>query len=308
MLAYLLRRVLGVLIVVLGVLTITFVLISLQPGDVAIFYAGPHATAQVIAETRHQLGLDRPKYVQYFTYLWQTLQGNFGQSATLDEPVLTAILQRLPQTAMLAGAVIFLEMVVMLIFGVLSAMYENSPIDRLTAGFAALGISLPGFWVGTMLLFLIAYKFSLLPLGGYGDPVILYLILPAVTVGVPGGFWYARILRASLIDVLHADYIRTARSKGLAHRRVVIRHGLPNAILPVITIAAMDLGQLLGGLVVVETVFSWPGIGFLAYSGVQNLDVPLVIGTTLFTALCIAVLNIVADLLRIVIDPRIRLG
>jgi peptide/nickel transport system permease protein len=307
MLTYLLHRLVGVLVVVLGVLTITFALVSLQPGDVAVFYAGPHATAQVIAETRHELGLDQPKYVQYVKYLWQTLHGDFGQSATLDEPVLTAILQRLPQTALLAAAVILLEMLVMLIFGIISAMYEGRLIDRFTAGFAALGISLPGFWVGTMLLFLIAYKLSLLPLGGYGDPVILYLILPAVTVGVPGGFWYARILRASMLDVLHTDYIRTARGKGLARRQIVIRHALPNAIIPVITIAAMDLGQLLGGLVVVETVFSWPGIGFLAYSGVQNLDIPLVVGTTLFTALCIAVLNIIADLMRMLIDPRIRL-
>lgn len=306
--AFLLRRVLGVLVVAMGVLTITFFLVSMIPGDVAVFYAGPHATAQIIAETRHQLGLDQPKYIQYVKYLWETLHGNFGQSATLDEPVSTAIFQAIPQTGMLAGAVILVELIVMLIFGVLSSLHEGGLIDRITAGLAALGISLPGFWIGTVLLFLIAYKLSLLPLGGYGDPVILYLILPVVTVGVPGGFWYARILRASLIEVLHTDYVRTARSKGLGRVRIVLRHALPNAIIPVLTIAAMDLGQLLGGLVVVETVFSWPGIGMLAYNGVQNLDVPLVIGTTLFTALCIAVLNIVADLLRLVIDPRIRLG
>jgi peptide/nickel transport system permease protein len=308
MMAYLLRRVLGVLIVGLGVLTITFFLVSMIPGDVAVFYAGPHATAQVIEVTRHALGLDQPKYIQYLRYIWQTLQGNFGQSATLDEPVLTAILQRLPQTAMLAAAVILLEMAVMLLFGILSSLYEGSPIDRLTAGLASLGVSMPGFWLGTVLLYVVAYKLSLLPLGGYGDPVIIYLILPAVTVGIPGGFWYARILRAGLIETLHTDYVRTARSKGLARRQVVIRHALPNAILPVITIAAMDLGQLIGGLVVIETVFSWPGVGFLAYEGVQNVDVPLVVGTTLFTALCIAVLNIVADLLRLVIDPRVRLS
>ncbi|HWE63225.1 MAG TPA: ABC transporter permease [Chloroflexota bacterium] len=306
--AYLIHRVVGVLVVVLGVLTISFFLVSMIPGDVAVFYAGPHASGQVIAETRHALGLDQPKYIQYFKYLWQTLQGNLGQSATLDEPVSTALFQRLPQTAMLAGVVILLEMVVMLIFGTLSAVFEDSPIDRLTAAFAAIGISLPGFWVGTVLLFVVGYKLSWLPLGGYGDPVIEYLILPAVTVGVPGGFWYARILRASLTDTLHTDYVRTARSKGLARRQVVIRHALPNAIIPVITIAAMDLGQLLGGIVVVETVFSWPGVGFLAFNGVQNLDVPLVVGTTIFTALCIALLNIVADLLRLVIDPRVRLA
>lgn len=224
--AFLLRRVLGVLVVAMGVLTITFFLVSMIPGDVAVFYAGPHATAQIIAETRHQLGLDQPKYIQYVKYLWETLHGNFGQSATLDEPVSTAIFQAIPQTGMLAGAVILVELIVMLIFGVLSSLHEGGLIDRITAGLAALGISLPGFWIGTVLLFLIAYKLSLLPLGGYGDPVILYLILPVVTVGVPGGFWYARILRASLIEVLHTDYVRTARSKGLGRVRIVLRHAL----------------------------------------------------------------------------------
>lgn len=308
MIAYMARRFVSLLLVLLGVLTITFVLVSLIPGDVAIFYAGPHASAQVIAETRHTLGLDQPKIVQYFTYLWHTLHGNFGQSATLDEPVLTAISQRLPATALLAGSIIFLEMAVMLIFGILSSLYEDSLLDRITAALASLSISLPGFWIGIVLLFVVAYKLNLLPLGGYGDPVILYLILPAATQGIPGGFWYSRILKASLAETLHEDYIRTARSKGLARRLVVIRHGLPNAIIPVLTVAAMDLGQLLGGVVVIEAVFSWPGIGLLAYQALQNLDVPLVVGTVLFTALAIALLNIVADLLRVVIDPRIRLA
>jgi len=307
MIAYVTRRFVGVLVVALGVMTITFFLVSMIPGDVAIFYAGPHASAQVIQETRHALGLDQPKYIQYVTYLWQTLHGNFGQSATLDEPVLTAILQRVPQTALLAAAIIVLEMAVMLVFGVLSSLYEDGPIDRLTAVLASLGVSLPGFWVGIVLLFIVAYKLNWLPLGGYGDPVILYLILPAATQGAPGGFWYARILKASLVGALHQDYIRTARSKGLAQRLIVIRHALPNAIVPVITVVAMDLGTLLGGIVVIEAVFSWPGIGLLAYQALQNLDVPLVVGTVLFTALCIALLNIVADLLRVVIDPRVRL-
>jgi peptide/nickel transport system permease protein len=308
MAAYITHRLLGVLVVALGVLTITFVLVSMIPGDVAVFYAGPHASGQLINEVRHSLGLDRPKYVQYFEYLWQTVQGNLGQSASLDEPVRTAIWQRLPQTSQLAAAVIVLELLTALIFGILAAMYEGSLFDRTGAGLAALGVSLPGFWLGTVLLFVVAFKLSLLPLGGYGDPVPEYLVLPALTAAVPSGFWYSRILRANLLDILHADYIRTARSKGLPRRWVVLRHALPNAIIPVITIAAMDLGQLLGGLVVIETVFSWPGVGFLAYEGVQNLDVPLVIGTTLFAAITIALLNIVADLLRMVIDPRIRLG
>lgn len=308
MVAYLVRRLGWLLVVLLGVLTVTFVLTSAIPGDVAIFYAGPHASAQVIAETRHTLGLDQPKIVQYFKYIWQVLHGNFGQSATQDEPVLTVLLQRVPATALLAVSVIAIEITMAILFGTLAAMYRDSPIDRAVAGLAALGVSLPGFWIGIMLLFLVAFKWGKLPLGGYGDPVWLYLILPAATQGVPWGFWYARILRASLVETLHEDYCRTARSKGLARRLIVFRHALPNAIIPVLTIAAMDLGQLLGGIVVVEVVFSWPGIGQLAYQSLQNLDVPMVVGTVLFTALCIALLNILADVLRVAIDPRVRLA
>ncbi|HVA92467.1 MAG TPA: ABC transporter permease [Chloroflexota bacterium] len=295
-------------VVVLGILIVTFTLVSLIPGDVAVFYAGPHATAQSIAETRHALGLDQPKIVQFFHYLWRTLHGDFGESASQDEPVLTAILDRLPATAQLAGAIIVLEMGLAVLLGTLAAVHEHGLVDRAVAGLAALGVSLPGFWVGIMLLYLIAYRLGWLPLGGYGDPRWQYLILPAATQGVPGGFWYARILRASLRGALREDYVRTARGKGLRRRRITFRHALPNAILPVLTIAAMDLGQLLGGIVVVETVFSWPGIGLLAYQALQNLDLPLVVGSVLFTGLCIALLNILADLLRLAIDPRIRLS
>ncbi len=308
MLAYLVRRLGWLIVVLLGVMVITFTLVSLIPGDVAIYYAGPHASSQVIAETRHSLGLDQPKIVQFFRYLWLTLHGDFGQSATLQEPVLSAIMSRVPATAQLAVAVIFLEMVIAFIFGTLASLYPGSLIDRAVAALAALGVSLPGFWIGIMLLYVVAFKWSWLPLGGYDNPLILYLILPAATQGVPFGFWYARILRASLAGTLHEDYTRTARSKGLAKRMIVLKHALPNAVIPVITIAAMDLGQLLGGIVVVEVVFSWPGIGQLAYQALQSLDLPLVVGAVLFTALCIALLNIVADVLRVMIDPRIRLS
>lgn len=307
MVSYLMRRLGWLLVVLLGISIVTFTLVSLIPGDVATFYGGQHATAQSLAETRHALGLDQPKIIQYFKYVGRTLQGDFGESATQDEPVLSAILSRLPASALLAVAVIVTELVIAIVMGTLAAMREGGIIDRAVAGLAALGVSLPGFWIGTMLLYLVAYRLGLLPLGGYGDPRWEYLILPAATQGVPFGFWYARILRASLRGTLHDDYIRTARSKGLARRTIVLRHALPNAILPVLTIAAMDLGQLLGGIVVIEVVFSWPGIGQLAYQGLQNLDAPLVLGTVLFTGLCIALLNILVDLLRFAIDPRIRL-
>lgn len=308
MIQFLTRRLGWLLVVLLGVMVITFTLVSLVPGDAAIYYAGPHASARVIAETRHSLGLDQPKIVQFFRYLGRTLHGDFGHSATLDEPVWTAIQQRLPATAQLAGTVIVLEMVLAVLFGTLASLHDRGPIDRAVAFFAALGVSLPGFWIGIMLLYLVAFRLGVLPLGGYGDPRWQYLILPASTQGVPGGFWYARILRVNLRTVLHEDYLRTARSKGLPRWRIILRHALPNAILPVLTIGAMDLGQLLGGIVVVETVFSWPGIGLMAYQGMQNVDTPLVVGTVVFTGLCIAILNIVADLLRVAIDPRIRLS
>ncbi|HWE64722.1 MAG TPA: ABC transporter permease, partial [Chloroflexota bacterium] len=192
MLSYLVRRLGALVFVLFAVATFTFMLVSFIPGDVAVYYAGPHASPQVIAETRHVLGLDQPKIVQYTKYLWLAIQGNFGQSATLEVPVLTAILQRLPTTALLAGAVIVLELGLGVLLGALAALHERGPVDRLIAFLAALGTSLPAFWLGIILLFLVAFKLSLLPLGGYGDPVILYLILPASTLGVPGGFWYAR--------------------------------------------------------------------------------------------------------------------
>jgi peptide/nickel transport system permease protein len=308
MLSYMVRRLIGLVAVLLGVMVVTYILVSLIPGDIAVYYAGPHASPQVLAETRHALGLDQPKIVQFVKYVGRTLQGDFGRSATLnDEPVLNAILDRLPASATLAVAIIVIEMVIALIFGTLAAMRERGAVDRAVVFLAALSVSLPAFWVGILLLYFVAYRLGWLPIGGYGDPRWQYLILPAVTQGVPWGFWYARILKVSLGQTLHQDYVRTARSKGLARWRIVVRHALPNAILPVMTIAAMDLGQLLGGIVVIETVFSWPGIGQLAYQALQNVDVPLVIGTVLFTALCITILNIIADFLRVIIDPRIRL-
>jgi peptide/nickel transport system permease protein len=261
----------------------------------------------VLQEIRHELGLDQPRIVQYGKYIWLAVHGDLGYSATLDEPVVTAIVQRLPTTALLAVSILLTEIVVALILGTLAALNQNGALDRLVAGLAALGTSLPSFWVGIVLLYVVAFRWGLLPLGGYGDPVILYLILPTATLGIPGGVWYARMLRASLVGELHEDYVRTARSKGLARRMVMWRHALRNAVTPVVQVAALDLGTLLGGVVILEQVFSWPGIGLQAYQALGAMDVPLVVGTAVFTALFITVLNVMADLLRAVLDPRVRL-
>ena len=205
------------------------------------------------------------------------------------------------------GAVIALELIVALVVGTLAASQEGGVPDRLLTGLSALGVSLPGFWIGLMLLSLVAFRINLLPLGGDGSPLPEYLLLPAITQGVPWGFWYARILRATLLEIMGQDYLRTARGKGIGRWGFLIRHALPNAIGPVLTILAMDLGQLLGGIVVVETVFAWPGVGLQAAQALKNLDTPLVIGTLLLSGVAIAVLKLLADLVRGVLDPRIRL-
>jgi ABC-type dipeptide/oligopeptide/nickel transport system permease component len=308
MIAFVVRRLGWTLVVLLGIMVLTFAMVSAIPGDLAVYYAGPHATPQILAETRHTLGLDRPKPVQFLNYLWLTLHGDFGHSATLGEPVTQALKEHIPYSALLAATVILFEMTIAFMFGTLAALKDRGPMDRSVAFLAALGVSLPGFWIGIMLIFFVGFKWGILPLGGFDDPHWKYLILPAATQGVPFGFWYARILKVSLRETLFHDYCRTARSKGIARWTVVLRHAPPNAILPIITIAAMDFGQLLGGIVVVETVFAWPGIGLLADQALQNLDVPLVMGTVVFTGICIALLNILADLLKAAVDPRIRLA
>lgn len=308
MAGYILRRLGWMLIVLFGVMTATYFLTSFLQADPARLYLGPHATTQELIQMHHILGLDQPKYVQFAKYVWLVLHGNLGRSVYLDQPVLQVILDRLPATAQLAVAIILVQVSLSLVLGSFAAMNEGALLDRTVAVLAALGVSLPGFWLGFLLLYFVAFRLALLPLGGYGSPLILYIILPAVTVGVPGAFAHGRVVRTSVVEALHQDYIRTARSKGLARWRILMRHALPNALIPVVTLAALEFGNLLGGVVLIETVFSWPGIGFQAFQAMQTSDVPVVMGTVLFVALSIALMNIVADVLRATLDPRVRLA
>jgi peptide/nickel transport system permease protein len=303
---YLIRRFLAMLLVILMILTVTFVIAYMIPAEPARAVAGPRARPETIAQIRADLGLDDPLYVQYFRYLSRVLRGDLGTSYRQRLPVTEILLHRLPATAQLAIAGVLVELLLGIPVGIISAVWQRSFWDRLFMLLSLFGVSAPSFWLGLVLLYVLAYRFPIFPLGGPGG--LSHLILPAVTLGLAGAAWYARMLRSSMLDILYADYMRTARAKGLSERAVLIRHALRNAIQPIITMAGMDLGYYLGGLVLIEAVFSWPGIGYEMWRAVANVDIPVVVGTITFAAVAIVVMNFLVDLLYSAVDPRVRLS
>jgi ABC-type dipeptide/oligopeptide/nickel transport system permease component len=303
---YILRRLLWMVVVLFGVAIVTFAIAFMVPGDPARLYAGTNASPAAVKIIHHQLGLDRPVYIQFFNYIWRVLHLDFGYSYRYSAPVLPAILQRFPATAELALAGVFFEVAIGLPIGILAAARPGSLWDRITMIFTFVTLAAPPFWLGLIFLFVFGALIPLFPLGGYGNGLPQYLFLPALTLGLGGAAYYARLLRAVLLDILPKDYIRTAWAKGLKERRVILRHALPNALTVIITQLGMDLGYFLAGVVVIESVFAWPGIGKQAVDAVFNLDIPLVMGTVLFGALLIVSANVVVDIAYTVIDPRVR--
>ena len=311
MLKYIIRRMLWLLVVLLGISVITFLIAYLVPVDPARVFAGPKATPAQVANVRHQMGLDRPLYVQYALYLWHAVQGDFGWSYYLSQNVLPAIMQRFPATLELAVAGVFMELAIGIPIGLVSALHPRRLPDRVGTTFALFGLSVPPFWLGLVLIYIVGYALGWLPIGGYGSGPpsnVPYVVLPALTVGLGGGAYYARLLRTSLLEVMRADFVRTARSKGLSGNRVLYRHIFTNAITALVTQLGLDLGYFLGGILVIEVVFAWPGIGLQAWQAIGHLDVPMIMGTVLFAAACIAALNLIVDLLYAVLDPRVRLS
>ena len=304
MFRYIARRLLHAVPVLFGVSLITFGLTYLLPADPARMYAGTNASVETVNSIRHQLGLDQPFYIQYLTYLGRALRGDLGFSYKLQQPVGTAIMSRFPYTLQLTAAGIFCELLLGLPLGLISALYRGSWLDRGAMLFAFFAVAAPPFWLGLVLLYFVAFKAGLFPIGGVGTPA--HLVLPALAAGMGGAAWYARLMRSSTLDVLRADYVRTARAKGLAERAVVWRHIMRNAIMPIITLIGLDIPWFLSGVVLIEAVFAWPGLGKLAVDAVRNVDVPLILGTVLFTALVVVVSNIVTDLVYAFVDPRIR--
>jgi len=302
--SYLTRRLLWMLFVLFGISIITFFLTVLLPSDPARVIAGPRASPEAIAKMRESWGLNLPVHVQYMRYLGRLIRGDWGRSFYLRTDVLPAILHRLPATLQLALAGALAQLLIGVPVGLISALKQRSWLDRITMIFSLLGICTPPFVLGLLLLYYFGFRLPIFPLGGYGKPQ--HLVLPALTLGLSGGAWYARILRSSVLEVVSADYVRTARAKGLYERVVVLRHILRNAIGPIVTMVGSDLGYFLGGVLVVERVFAWPGIGSQAWAAIEYEDVPMIMGTVIFAAFFIVVANLLVDIAQTFVDPRVR--
>lgn len=303
MLAYIVRRTVSMVAVLICISLVTFVVAYAVPGDPARVIVGMHASSAVVAEVRHNLGLDKPIFVQYLIYMGNLLGGNLGFSYVNDMPVLQLIGGRLGNTALLALGGWLVEIAIGLPLGVITAVRHRTVSDFVISILTLVGISLPSFWFGMWLIYNIAYKAGILPVGGTGG--FKYLVLPAVTLGVTGAAVYQRLLKTSMLDVLDQDYIRTAHASGVNLFRVIYHHTFRNAVIPAFTYAGMDIAGLLGGVVLVETVFNYPGIGLLALQSIQNMDIPVIMGTVLLTAVFVVLANFIVDLLYVVIDPRI---
>jgi peptide/nickel transport system permease protein len=309
--SYIVRRLVWAFAVLVAVGVLTFLLAYVAPIDPARAVAGIHAPAETVELIRHALGLDQPLPVQFASYIVRVLQGDFGHSYQQDRDVLPLVLERFPATLQLAVAGIGLELLIGLPLGVAAATHRGRPFDRLATITTSILVAAPAFWVGYVLLDLVAFQpqvhfgVSLFPIGGYEPLSPRHLTLPALTLGLTGAAYYSRLARAMMSEELHQDYIRTARAKGVPGRAVAWRHALRNALPPILTQLGLDLGIFLGGVVVVEQVFSWPGIGKLAVESVVTADIPLLMGTVLFATLCIVLANLVIDLAYAFVDPRI---
>ena len=298
------RRLLFLLPVLFGILVAVFVTMRIVPGDPARLVAGPDAGPEELAAIRQQFGLDQPLHVQFAHYLLDIVRGEFGRSLKTQRPVLDEIVPRLGNTALLAVLSTLFAVAVGLLAGIVAAARRNSTFDHATMVVAMIGVSTPSFYLGIVLIVVFAVMLRLFPAGGSGG--VAHLVLPAVTLGASTLGIVARMTRASMIDVLDEDYIRTARAKGVRERLIVARHALRNALLPVIAVVALQFGFVLAGSVLVETVFSFPGIGWLIVESIGMRDFPVVQGAILLVTLLSVLANLGADLLYGYADPRIK--
>ena len=310
---YILRRIVSLIPVLLLVSIVAFALMHLTPGDPVAGILGEDATAEEIERVRQQLGLDRPIYEQYIVWLWNAVRGDLGHGIFTNEPVTTMIVQRVEPTLLLAGTALVFTLLFGIPFGMLAAIKRNSLLDQSLMVVALLGVSMPNFWLGLNLILLFSVYLGWFPTGGYtplGESVVgafRSVFLPALALGLSQAALVARMTRASMLEVLRQDYVRTARAKGLTNQLVYIRHGLKNALLPVITVIGVVATVLVGGTVVTETVFTMPGAGRLVVNSVLRRDYPVVQGAILMVAVAYVIINLIVDLIYVYIDPRVRL-
>ncbi|MGQ9768332.1 MAG: nickel ABC transporter permease [Anaerolineae bacterium] len=315
MLAYLARRTLTLLPILLLMSVMVFALIRMVPGDpIDVMYGSEGMDEVRRAALSRALGLDQRVVVQYGKWLWRAVQGDLGNSYRAGMPVLQLVAQRLPATLLLSFAALFLSLLIALPLGLLAAVKRNSGLDMAAMIFAILGISLPNFWSGILLVLVFAVWLGWLPSIGYVSPLedffksLRHLILPAITLGWALSGVTTRLARSSLLEELGKDYVRTARGKGLAERTVLLTHALRNALIPTVTMVGLQLGFLIGGTVVVETVFAWPGVGLLVVDSILARDYPVVQGIVLVIAVVVVLVNLLVDVIYTLLDPRIRLG
>ena len=288
-----------------GALTVVFLAVRAVPGDPAQMMMGPNATAAEIDALRDKLGLNRPLPVQYATYMFQTLRLDLGESLRLAQPVVWLVAERLPTTGKLALTAILIALAVSFPLGIAAAVRPGGWLDGVVSVVSLLGQSVPGFWLGIMFILIFARSLRLLP--SAGDETWAHLILPSITVALPLIGVLTRLVRSGLLDVLDEDYVRTARAKGLTAGAVMWRHALRNMLIPVITVIGLQIGHLLGGAVITETVFAWPGVGLLLVDAITNRDYPLVQAAILFITAIFVAINFLVDLSYGALDPRIRL-
>ena len=312
MIRYILQRLFGMIVVMALVVTIVFVIVRVTPGDPAAVMLGPEATQQDIAELRTRLGLDQSLGLQYVYYIGQLLQGDLGQSIFLNQPVTSALAERAEPTFFLTLFSILIASGIALPIGIYAAYRRGSFVDQAATTLAMLAASIPSFWLGLILIQFLAVRLGWFPVSGYGGPGssfaerMYHLTLPAIALGVVSSALILRFTRASMLDVLGDDFIRTARAKGLGERKVVMKHALKNALIPILTIIGLTAAVLISGAVVTETVFGLPGVGNLVVSAVLRRDYPVIQGALLVIAALYVLINFAIDMLYLLVDPRVR--
>jgi peptide/nickel transport system permease protein len=302
---FIIRRLGQLIPVVIGITFITFMLLYLVPGDPARMIAGKNATPEMLENIRRQLGLDLPWYKQYLNYLWKVLHFDFGESYRFKRPVLDILMEAAPKTAQLAIVAVFIEALLGIIAGVISAVKKYSFVDTLITVSALAASAIPIYWLGMLLQYWFGLELGILPISGYGTPA--HLILPSIALASSSTALVALMTRSGFLEVSSMDFVMTAYAKGLPKWRVIFVHILRNAMIPVVTVIGLDLASLMGGAVLTETVFSWPGIGRTIYQAILMRDAPVVLGGTLFLAIVFVIVNFIVDLLYAALDPRIRL-
>ncbi|WNC16440.1 ABC transporter permease [Brevibacillus brevis] len=306
MFVYIIRRLLQMIPVLLGVILVVFLIMQMVPGDPAVLLAGEGASAETIANIRTQLGLDQPVLIQYFHYVTDVFSGDLGTSLRSNLPVFDEIMARLPATIELAIASIFVTIVLGMIAGIISATKQYSAADITIMIVALLGVSLPSFWLGLSLIYYFSVKLHLFPVAGWGT--WKHIVLPAVTLGTGGAAIVARMTRSSMLDVVRQDYIRTAKAKGLREQVIIYKHALKNALIPIITVVGLQFGYLLGGTVLVESVFAINGLGRLIVDAIRMRDLPVVQGGVLIASIIFVFVNLLVDVLYRYFNKRIDLN